>query len=290
MVKNLVKENKNEILALCKKGVISKIEQKEPLKFVDLCFEDIMRWYPNNWKYLVNKYCTNESGHRCYYANLLAFPGNMSLYMVKKELKKDFGRNVSLAGYRYNPEHYQFADAYNQDDYEENLFRNNDNEEEEKEAARWASVKPIDFEAVESLYECLTNGIQGRLVMIMHLDDIPGIINNAYDCYYKGVTCSASNAAMHAKIREITKLLNDEEFTNWLVTSPTDLMFDKNDYISTYQKVLRQLTGVRDESLDFCRELLANPKDTYIEEIIANDYIESETLYSNEDYDDSDED
>ena len=268
---------KDEILAMCK-PVAKKEEDK--LMFVELGRD----MFKGN-KYILDKYFRNEQGQSCYYANLLAFKNipEITLYEIKKQLKKDFGKSVSLAGYKYNPEHYRFADYYLQEEYEEDLFKCKTKEEEqaEFEAERRAPVDPIDFDAVESLYSVLFKGIKARLVMILHLEDIPGIINNAYDCYYKGVSCGPSNGAMHAKIAEIRALLENNEVIKWLKTKPTDMMFDKFDYVDTYQRVLRQLTGIRDESLEYCRDFLENPEDLWIEDIIANDYPECESYIEN---------
>ena len=285
MEKILVKEQQ-EILAMCKQ-VAKKEEDK--LMFVELGRD----MFKDN-KYILNKYFRNENLQDCYYANLLAFRNvpDINLYDIKKQLKKDFGKSVSLAGYKYNPEHYRFADCSLQEEYEEDLFKSKTNEEENAEfeaERRTSSVDPIDFDAVESLYAVLFKGINARLVMILHLEDIPGIINNAYDCYYKGVTCSASNAAMYAKIAEIRALLEDNEVIEWLKTKPTDMMFDKFDYVDTYQRVLRQLTGIRDESLEYCRDLLENSEDLWIEDIVANDYPDCESYIENNYTEDEDD-
>ena len=268
---------KDEILAMCK-PVAKKEEDK--LMFVELGRD----MFKDN-KYILDKYFRNERGQGCYYANLLAFREvpNVTIYEIKKQLKKDFGKSVSLAGYKYNPEHYRFEDCYLQEEYEEDLFKCKSKEEEEAEfeAERRAPVDPIDFDAVESLYSVIFKGIKARLVMILNLETIPGIINNAYDCYYKGVTCSASNAAMHAKIAEIRALLENNEVIEWLKTKPTDMMFGHFEYVDTYQRLLRTLTGIRDESLEYCRDLLENSEDLWIEDVIANDYPDCESYIEN---------
>ena len=275
MIKILTKEQK-EVLDLAK----IQNTNEDKLMFVDLGRD----MFEGN-KYILDKYFRNENLQACYYANLLAFRNipNITVYQIKKQLEKDFGKSVSLAGYKYNPEHYLFMECYRQEEYEEDLFKCKTKEEEmaELEAERKARIEPIDFNAVESLYNVLYKGIKLRLVMLLHLDDIPGIINNALDCYYKDVSCGPSNAAMHAKIKEIRSLLENREMIEWLKTKPTDLMFDKFDYVDTYQRVLRQLTGIRDESLEYCRDLIENPEDLWIEEIIANDYPDCENYIEN---------
>jgi hypothetical protein len=306
MEKILVKkqDNQKEILEMCKVST-AEVAKKYVLTELD---RDMFKGN----EYILNKYFKNENNEDCCYANLLAFRGlkvrvsgktrtiikapkieftkkeqkaleklnvtieDLTLYDMKKVLRDDFGREVSLAGYKYNPEHYKFAQAYMQDEYEEDLFKNKSKEEElaEYEAERRARVEPLDFSALDSLYNVLYKAIKSRLVMILHLESVPGILNNALDCYYKGVSCGASNGAMNAKIAEIRQLLEDEEVIKWLKTNPTDLMFDEAEYVETYQKVLRQLTNITDEPLEYCRDLLENPEDEFIDKIIANDYIE----------------
>lgn len=280
MNKILVKDPKMEILAMCKP--VAKKEDK--LMFVELGRD----MFKGN-KHILNKYFKNNKGQDCYYANLLAFKEikGITLYDIKKQLKADFKQDVSLAGFKYNPEHYKYSVQHIQDEYEDDLYRNKSVEEEraEFEADRKSRIEELDFDAVESLYTVLFKALKARLVMILNLESVPGIINNAYDCYYKGVNCSMSNAAMHAKIAEIRQLLENPEMYKWLKTNPTDLMFDKFDYVDTYQRVLRQITGIRNDSLEYCRELLDNSEDLWIEDILKNEYIETEPLYENVDND-----
>ena len=58
-------------------------------------------------------------------------------------------------------------------------------------------------------------------------------------------------------------------------------MFDKFDYVDTYQRVLRTLTGIRNETLEYCRDLLENPEDLWIEDIIANDCLDYDSYIEN---------
>jgi hypothetical protein len=203
---------------------------------------------------------------------------------MKKVLKKDFGKDVSLKGYRYDPKHYVYSTYLDQIEYEEeDWFREKslEDEDKEKQAERRLRIESLDFDLVDRLYTLLIKSIKSRRLMIFNLESVPGIINNALDCYYKGVSCGASNAAMSAKLDELQAFLDNKEVIEWLKTNPTDLSFDKFDYIDTYQRVLRQITDIRNESLEYCRDLLGNIDDLWIEEIIANDYPECEAVYEN---------
>ena len=286
MNKILVKKDETaDILALCKQHKV-----KEPE--VKLEFATLTRDMFKDNEVILKKYFRNANGQDCYYANLLAFRDipEINLYKIKKALKRDFGKPVSLAGYTYDPEHYRFNNDYIQDEYEEDLFKFKTQAEEdaEFEADRRNRIEPIDFNAMESLYTVLYKGIKARLVMILNLDTIPGILNNALDCYFKGVNCSVSNDAMHAKIADLRALLEDPEVIEWLKTKPTDMSFDRFDYVTTYQKVLRQLSDIRDESLEYMRDLVDNSEDLYQEEIMAHDYPEFESYIDNSLDDDDD--
>lgn len=282
MEKILVKENMNNVLAMCK----THIENKEDDK---LMFTDLTRDLFKNNHYILNKYFRNEQGYTCYYANLLAFKNipNINLYEIKKQLRKDFGKSVSLAGFKYNPEHYKFATQIIQDEYEEDLFREKSQEDEdsEAEADRRGNIVPLDFTALESLSTVFFKALKKRYIMLFNLESIPAILNNAIECYYLGVSCGPSNLAMLAKIKEIRAMLEDPEMIQWLKTNPTDLIFDKSDYVNTYQKVLRQLTGIKNEPLSYCYELIHNEEDLFENEILSNEYIEFESYNSNTDSD-----
>lgn len=62
------------------------------------------------------------------------------------------------------------------------------------------------------------------------------------------------------------------------------------DYIRTYQKVLRQLTDIKDESLEFIRDIIHNDEDIFEDEILKNEDIEISYFSENIDYDEEDED
>lgn len=286
MEKILMKNEKLEILELCK--IQTKELKKEEDKYT---FVNLNRDMFKDNKYILDKYFRNEYLEKCYYANLLAFKNrvNITFYQIKKELKQDFGKAVSLAGYKYNPEHYRFEEWWLQDEHDEDLFRNKSKEQEELElynSRRNPVDTSLDFEAMERLNAVLFKGLESKLLIILHLEDIPGIINNALDCYSKGVSCGPSNAIMHNKIKEIRTLLENKEVVEWLKTNPTDLMFDKNLYISTYQKVLRQITDIRDSRLDYCEELLSY--DEHMEDILSNEYIELDNIYNSDSENDED--
>ena len=271
----LVKNPVKEILELCKHNT-----KTEKINIKDLCRTD----YKDN-KVILDKYFKNERGEDCFYANLLYFRQfeNVSLNDIKNALKSDFKKAISLAGYKYNPEHYKFVTQALQDEYEEDLFKCKSREEEELEKYeeyKYKQIEGIDFEAVDKLTKVLFNALRKRWVMIFHLENIPGLINNALECHYLGVSCKPSNNAMNAKIAEIRALLDNKDVIEWLKTNPTDLMFDRCDYVSTYQRVLRNLTCI-DNELSYVREIIHNPEDIFEEEILSNEFINTTCYIEN---------
>lgn len=261
------KDPKTEILALCKANATV----NKDLVFVELG-RDMFKDKPE----ILNKYFRNESGQDCYYANLLALrPLKLNLNEIKKILKKDFGETVSLKGYKHDPEHYRFATQAMQDEYEEDLFRFQD-----KEIEKIPYVEALDFTLVESLYKFIYKAIKNRYVMLFNVEDVPGILNNAIECYNLGVSCGPSNEAMAAKIAHIRKMLEDAEVIEWLKTGPTDMSFDPADYVQTYQKVIRQLTGIRDESLEnTCFDIMHREDDLWEDMILTENLPEFLTYY-----------
>lgn len=274
----LVKDSKNEILALCKNNV----KKNEELKFVELG-RNMFKDKPE----ILKRYFRNEKGEDCYYPNLLWFRtvvGEIDLSDIKEQLKIDFGQKVSLAGYKYNPEHYKFRQQFVQDEYEEDLFREQEDKPEEIK-----QIDMLDFDAVKALSRLINKAVRKRVVIIFQLEDIPSLLNRALDCYYKGVSCRQVNEAMNAKLASINSLLNNKEVVEWIKTNPTDMSFDKEDYVETYQRVMRTLTDCK-ESLEEYRDCIHNEEDLFEDDIIENNYIECDSYEENEEYNESEED
>ena len=132
----------------------------------------------------------------------------------------------------------------------------------------------LDYEAIDNLYKLLFKALKKRLIIILNLENVPGLINNALACRYNELDCKSVNLALNAKLEEVKKLLENPEMQEWLKTQPSDMLFDRNDYISTYQKVLRQITDIRDEKLNYVKDFIHNEFDLFEENIIDNEYVE----------------
>jgi uncharacterized protein YaaN involved in tellurite resistance len=92
---------------------------------------------------------------------------------------------------------------------------------------------------------------------------------------------------MRAKLKELKTLLETPEVIAWLKTGASDMSFDKSDYVETYQRVLRQVSRIKDNLKEY-QDLIHNDYDLFEEEILENNYLELESYIEN-DSDDEDE-
>lgn len=185
---------------------------------------------------------------------------------------------------------YEFDELLSTEDIEANDARY----WEESKASKLGYVgDTLDLEAFDELYKVLLKALQKRLVITLDLESVPSMLNTAIICYSdKQIDCKNINIALNAKLNAIRKLLNDPEVKEWISLGVSDMSYYTNesllnDYISTYQKVLRQLTDIRGENLEYVKDIFHNDLDLFEDEILANDEPELETYY--DDKDDSDE-
>lgn len=150
----------------------------------------------------------------------------------------------------------------------------------------------LDHEAYDSLYKVLIKALKNRLVIILNLESVPALLNNALiycsDIY---LNCEYINSALNAKLNEIRTLLSNSEIQAWIKSGVSDMSLYKDeiavrDYISTYQKVLRQLTDIRGESLEYIKDIFHNDLDLFEDEILANDEPDIERYFEDSDSDD----
>jgi hypothetical protein len=234
------------------------------LQFVELT----RRQFLGN-EYILNKYFTNAQGRPCAYANDLKLSAEADTpYAKGKILKKDFGCKVSMKGYKYNEQHYIYSSEFLQDEHDEESFKYVEKEYNEFKEG-------LDTEAVDNLFAVLLKAIQQRLVIILDLEHVPGLINNALECSAVGVNCSSHNYSIRAKLNEIISILTNPEFVEWRKAGNSDLslLTDENyvtyarDYISTYIRTLRNITAIRDMPLDSMKDIIHNDAD-YLEKFI----------------------
>ena len=90
----------------------------------------------------------------------------------------------------------------------------------------------------------------------------------------------------------LEKTLTDAEVKEWLDSGISDIQVyaqdesTKQDYIRTYQGVIRMLSGIKPgESLEYMREIIHNDSDMLEDVIIANEDFDIESFQTNLDYD-----
>lgn len=265
----------------------------ESKKEESLLFVELERGMFKDNKYILDKYFRNETGNSCCFANLLRIKENLLLeegkeltnYIISKILKQDFGCKVSLKGYRYNPEHYRFNDIYLQLDYEEDLFR--EQEDEPYDPYEGMEKQMLDYEVFDRLYNAVISAIKSRKLILLGLDTVPAMLNRALEANGLELDCGFYNRYCKNKLAELDKLATDLEVKEWMKTKPTDLSFDKGDYVETYQKALRSLFGfkVNEDMTGYCLDVIHNEEDLWETEILENFGFEEVPLINNTDLD-----
>ena len=97
-------------------------------------------------------------------------------------------------------------------------------------------------------------------------------------------------STMHSIKNKCYDVLTRESVKEWLDKGVNDYVVfatdenTKQDYIRTYQGVLRQLSGISRERLDYMKEIVHNDIDSLEEEIISNEDIILEAYQANVDY------
>ena len=182
---------------------------------------------------------------------------------------------------------YEYEDLLSTEDVEEKDSRN----QPEPKSIRLGYIgDELDYEAIDSLYKLLFKALKKRLVILLDLESVPGIINTALHCRHQGYDCKGVNALMNSKLAESRKILENAEIKEWLATGASDMSLDASDYVATYQRVLRQISDIRGEPLEYFRDIIHNEYDIFEKEILSNESFEISNFSDNIDYDKEDED
>lgn len=275
----------SNVLELCK------VESSEVEKTA-LVFKDLTRdMFKDNTK-ILNKYFRNESGSDCAFANLVRVKYELAkptMYYIKKILKKDFGRDVSLKGYKYDPKHYMFKDIFTQLEYEEEYYRTPEAEMERNQELDNLISEGLDYEKLDTLYNVMRRALLVRTVIILGLDNVLSLINTAIEADLGGYNCSGYNYSISQHLKRVRQLLTSDEVQKWLLDGHSDLDFAEdentvNDYIRTYHNCLRDLVG-SDIELDAYLDLIHNPKDKFENRIATGLDNIQECSYYEDSYD-----
>lgn len=188
-------------------------------------------------------------------------------------------------------EYYEFDELMSTDDVEEQDIKYS---LESKATKKGYVGESFDFEAFDTLNKVFFKALKNRLIIILNLETVPGLVNTAITYLIDNqLDCKNINLALNAKLNELRKLLENAEVSKWLKSGVSDMSLYGSeemlsDYISTYQRVLRSLTKIRDESLEYIKDIFHNDLDLFEDEILANDEPEIESFYEDEDSDEED--
>ena len=205
-------------------------------------------------------------------------------YLVLKALKNVIARelgykSVSTVGLSKNDEDYQYYSWLYQEINTEDDFRATDmkphyNTIHEALSSEVYSSQ-IDLNTKDKLYDLIYLAIKQRLVMLLGLENIVSLVSlETFDNVH-----SAYNSILNAYRTKILKLCKDKE-VNEFIKKYNDIEIyakDENfrfDYVNTYSKILRQLTDIRDEKLEYMRSIIHNDEDMLEEEILDNQLVE----------------
>lgn len=236
---------------------------------------------------LLNKYfrCNNHD------VEVVYIPDSVSIDTVRY----DFQDFKLYKDKNYNPkdiENWTSDKLYLNLDASDDAFRDNDNDNRNKSGYEIYIQDEISDTALpqdifEELYRVCIKAIKKRLVMLLDVEKIVDQLVNILK-YTNGLSsnCTSFQASSLINVRKalIVKLQNKQvskfikENNDFSVFAKDELT--RNDYIETYQRVLRKLTNITDSNLDFIRDIISNKEDSLENEIIAND-LEKETISLN---------
>lgn len=195
----------------------------------------------------------------------------------------------------YNPkdiENWTSDKLYLNLDASDDAFRDNDNDNRNKSGYEIyiqdeVSDTSLPQETFEELYRFCIKAIKKRLVMLLDAEKVVDQLVNILK-YTNGLSsnCTSFQASNLINTKKaLSNKLHDKKLQEFIKTNNDFSVFAKdeltrNDYIETYQRVLRKLTNINDSNLDFIRDIISNKEDSLEDEIIAND-LEKETISLN---------
>lgn len=291
-----------------------KVNILDTIKVIDLKVKDtavgsLHRPMFKDNPYICKKYFTNEKGYACYecrarltkqdYETLvkelkvkneanLHFKTASKYYkdkVLKMMLSRDFGMNISLEGLLTEEKDFRYPSASAHDVYDEDIFR-----EEEHEVLEPLKVA-LDLDLYNEIHSFVVKAVRERLVMLLQLDNTIALLNNIIEYYSTtGFITNEMLSTMHSIKNKCYDVLTRESVKEWLDKGINDYVIfatdenTKQDYIRTYQGVLRQLSGISRERLDYMKEIVHNDIDSLEETIISNEDIIVEAYQANVDY------
>lgn len=216
------------------------------------------------------------------------FKEKVMTYIVAKDFKVN-PKKVSFKGYEWKEDYYQACDPVIAAYYAEDAFR------EPSEDLRNLTLRDIyikhckdvsfPVELVNSLYKFCVKMIRNRLAILLDIENCFSFLNRIIKKTEQVTEYEV--ATLQNYYNRFVETLKDKEVSKFIKEDKhSDLdIFDKYDIISTYQRLLRTLSDIREGTLEYCRDFIHNDQCPYEDLIIANDYMLVEIDIVHENYD-----
>lgn len=234
---------------------------------------------------ILNKYfrVNNHDIDTCYVSEEISIDEVRADFHNKKLYKDGNMLKSKTAEYYTGNKFYLNLDA------DDDSFRNGDDDSRKLSGydvyvAQEVRSSTIDKDLFEELYRFCIKTIKRRLVMLLDTEKIINeLINiiNYTDGFSNNCTAIQSSALVNSK-KNLLKKISDKSVKEFIKSNNDYTVFGtdeltRNDYIETYQRVLRKLTDIRDCNLDFIRDIISNKEDSLENEILENN-LELETI------------
>lgn len=199
-------------------------------------------------------------------------------------------KNLDFSNYIWDEDLYKYSNLFVAMQYQEDLFR-----DQGKITYQEPNMTSLDTDTYDKLEDFIYKVIKNRYLMLLEVEPLVGLLNNILE-YTNGNSTNATesmNSAMKGMLRHYEKLCSDKSTVEFLKSNNDFTIYgmDSNtrkDYIDSYRKVLRMLTSIRHERLDYCRDFIHQDTDIYEELILSDEDIEviSEDYLDDGDLDD----
>ncbi len=234
---------------------------------------------------ILNKYfrVNNHDIDTCYVSEEISIDEVRADFHNKKLYKDGNMLKSKTAEYYTGNKFYLNLDA------DDDSFRNGDDDSRKLSGydvyvAQEVRSSTVDKDLFEELYRFCIKTIKRRLVMLLDtekvINELINIINYT-DGFSNNCTAIQSSALVNSK-KNLLKKISNRSVKDFIKSNNDYTVFGtdeltRNDYIETYQRVLRKLTDIRDSNLDFIRDIISNKEDSLENEILENN-LELETI------------
>lgn len=185
-------------------------------------------------------------------------------------------KNLDFSNYIWDEDLYKYSNLFVAMQYQEDLFR-----DQGKITYQEPNMTSLDTDTYNKLEDFIYKVIKNRYLILLEVEPLVGLLNNILE-YTNGNSTNATesmNSAMKGMLRHYEKLCSDKSTVEFLKSNNDFTIYGMNsntrkDYIDSYRKVLRMLTSIRHERLDYCRDFIHQDTDIYEELILSDEDIE----------------